>query len=82
METLPGIRRGNAMKVQLVFEDWRDCHDATISVYNAVVGIRLSSGDFHSGTTFSGEIDLDGEQEEELREAMARGFKPVFRVTT
>lgn len=64
------------MKIKLVFEDWRD--PTGKNIYSTEEGIRLSAGDFHSGSTFTGTIDLDIEQEEDLR----RGLRvvPVFRL--
>ena len=65
------------MKVKLVFEDWKK---RGYSIYNTEKGIELSSGDFHSGTTFNGEIHLDGEQIEELKRAFYDGYTPSFIV--
>ncbi len=63
------------MKIKLVFDDWRKSGK---SVYNAEKGVSLSSGDFHSGSTFTGEIHLDDEQYVEFLEALNDGFNPVF----
>ncbi len=63
------------MKVFLVFDDWRRRGQ---SVYSTEAGVTLSMGDFHSGTTFPGTIDLDAEDEIELRGALRDGFQPVF----
>ena len=60
------------MKICLVFDDWRKNGE---SVYN-----ELSTGEFHSGTTFRGEIQLPPETEAELRGYMKQGFRPVFWV--
>lgn len=65
------------MKAKLVFEDWKDGQE---SVYSSPGGVELSLGDFHSGSTFSIEIDLDAEQEAEVKNAMRGGFSPVFRL--
>ena len=65
------------MKIKLVFDDWRTCGK---SVYNTEEGVELSSGDFHSGTTFEGEIVLDAEQEEELKKRLGDRYQPVFWV--
>ena len=64
------------MKIKLIFYDWQD--EEFNSLYNTIEGNRLSMGDFHSGTTFDGEIKLDTEQESELREHMQDGYRPVF----
>jgi len=66
------------MKIKLVFEDWQKNGE---SVYSTANGIDLTLGDFHSGTTFNGEIELTKDQEEELNDAMAKGYYPVFWVT-
>lgn len=65
------------MKIKLIFFDWLK---AGKSVYNTKEGIILNSGDFHSGTTFSGEIKLDEEQTMELKQHMKLGYQPVFWV--
>jgi len=65
------------MRVKLVFDDWKKQGN---SVYNTEKGVELSSGDFHGGTTFNGEIHLDGEQEEKLRVALMAGYTPSFIV--
>ena len=65
------------MRVKFAFDDWKL---KGRSVYNTEVGIELSKQDFHSGTTFSGEIFLDKEQAEELRIALSGGFTPSFLV--
>ncbi len=63
------------MKIKLIFDDWQD-PEGRNACYS-----ELSRGDFHSGTTFNGEIFLDSEQASELKEALARGFNPVFWIT-
>lgn len=51
------------MKCSMVFDDWR-VHGK--SVYATELGLKLSSGDLHGGSTFPGEITLDAETEAEL----------------
>lgn len=65
------------MKIKLVFSDWQLRGK---SVYNTEKGIQLSLGQFHSGTTFNGEIILDEDDEEELKQALKDGYEPVFCV--
>jgi len=67
------------MKVALVFEDWRDKDHK--SVYSTMKGIDLSMGDFHSGATFEAEIELDKEQEADLKQSLEEGYIPVFYVS-
>jgi hypothetical protein len=62
------------MKIKLVFDDWRN--KKSESVYST--NYQLSLGNFHSGTVFEGEIHLDWGSEEELKEAIRKGFVPVF----
>ncbi len=67
-----------ALKVKLVFDDWRKRGK---SVYQSEKGVELSKDSFHSGTTFDGEISLNGEDAEKLYEAINKGFQPVFWVS-
>ena len=64
------------VKVRLVFDDWRKkgvrASDADC--------LCLMAGQFHSGTTFPGSIELDEEDAEELLVALRDGFQPVFWV--
>ena len=64
------------MKIKLVFEDWRDRNHK--SVYSTEKGVDLSTGDFHSGTTFNATIEVD--DPEELKESLRQGYIPVFYV--
>lgn len=64
------------MKIKLVFEDWRERGGR--SIYMTPKGIDLSAGQFHSGTTFPGSIQLSFEDEQELVRAMTKGYAPVF----
>lgn len=65
------------MKVKLVFDDWTKDGE---SVYNTKLGIELSMGDFHSGSTFNAEIKLNKEQRSEIEKSIAAGFHPTFDV--
>ena len=66
------------MKIKLVFYDW---HKDGRSVYSTEgIAAALSSGDFHSGTTFDAEIVLTEDNEADLRSALAQGYRPVFWV--
>jgi len=67
------------MKIRLVFDDWRNKKGE--SVYNTLVGVDLSMRDFHSGTAFTADIQLDEEGELELKEALVAGYVPVFYVS-
>jgi uncharacterized protein YjfI (DUF2170 family) len=70
------------MKCRIVFDDWRQKGKGE-SIYNTELGIELSLGDLHSGTTFETEIDLPEDLEKEIEIAMREyGAYPVFRVLT
>ncbi len=64
------------MKIKLVFLDWYNIQGE--SVYNSEKGIELSAGDFHSGSTFAADIDLDIESTQELQDALTSGYIPVL----
>ena len=64
------------MKVKLVFSDWQDAN--SMSVYNTIGCLSLSSGDFHSGSTFDAMIEV--EESEELLRRIRQGYRPVFYV--
>jgi hypothetical protein len=66
------------MKAKLVFTDWRDRHGD--SVYGSAVGVSLSLGDFHSGTTLTAIVELDGPDAEELRTAKRKGYRAIFEL--
>lgn len=66
------------MKIKLVFEDWRNKDHE--SIYRTEEGINLSLSNFHSGTTFDGEIIVDGYEQDFLRHAMEQGYRPVFYI--
>lgn len=57
------------MRCRLTFYDW---HRALGSIYDTEVGLRLSTGDFHAGTTWDVEVTLPEDVAEELRQAQAR----------
>jgi len=68
------------MKCRLVLDDWR-LEGKADSIYSTELGLELSMGDLHSGTTWEGEIKVTPEIEEEIREAMKEHKAyPVFRV--
>lgn len=67
------------MKVMFVFDDWRNREGK--SIYQTEEGIKLSAGDFHSGTIFNGEIWLDEEQMEDLLNAIkVHKARPIFEI--
>lgn len=65
------------MDIKLVFCDWEK---EGKSIYSTEEGIELSSGSFHSGTTFNGTISLDEEEKEELERAIKSGATPKFYI--
>ena len=64
------------MKVSLVFYDWIE-EETGESVYCTERGVELSLGDFHSGTMFTAEIELEDYQGE-FEAAAENGIVPVF----
>ena len=62
------------IEVKMVFTDW---FKRGMLANNADL-LQLTAGDFHGGSTFPGSIVLSQENADELREAMGRGFRPVF----
>jgi len=66
------------LRCHLVFDDWRV---AGKSVYDTDLGVKLSNGDLHSGTTWTVEINLPSEIKAELREAYSEfGAGATFRL--
>jgi hypothetical protein len=65
------------VEINMIFSDWQK---QGVSVYQSAEGAPLSYGDYHSGTTFPGKIKLNQEEMEELKDAIQRGFEPVFRI--
>ena len=63
------------MKIRMAFYDWTRRGK---SIYDTPEGVDLSMGHFHSGTVFAGTIDLDPDDEAELRAALSHGAQPVF----
>lgn len=66
------------MQIKLIFDDWRKNGR---SVYSVEECFKLSSGDFHSGTTFKDKIKLNKDKEEELCKVINDGYQPVFWIT-
>lgn len=65
--------------VRITLDDWRG--PSGRSVYSTAEGVWLSLGGLHSGSTFSAILELDTEDAADLREALGRGFRPVFWCT-
>ena len=68
------------MKINLVFDDWRDSAGNSISYTEA--GVRLTANDLHPGSTFACEIELDEDSAADLQEALDSGYVPVFYAVT
>ena len=68
------------MKIKLVFHDVINTFSE--SEYRSEIGLELTSGDFHSGSTFRAEIELTSEQQEQLEDFFKEGLNPVFYVIT
>ena len=63
------------MKAKFVFEDLKK--DGK-SVYNTEIGWEYTLGSFHSGTTFNCEIQLDQDEEKDIKEMIEKGITPHF----
>jgi hypothetical protein len=69
------------MKCKLVVEDWM-ADGRPGSIYNTELGVELSTGDLHSGTTFVAEVDFPPDVAQELYDAYYKHHAyPVFRVS-
>jgi len=68
------------MEADLIFEDWFKIGEPD-SIYNTEIGIELSMGDLHSGTTFKSKIIINEQIEKEILEYF-KEFKayPSFRL--
>lgn len=68
------------MKCRLVMEDWRQIGTAD-SIYSTPLGVDLSMGDMHSGTTFEAVVELPLDVAEEIETAWREhGAYPVLRL--
>lgn len=56
-----------SIPVKLVFDDWFSNNK---SIYNSELGVKLSMGDLHSGTTFECELIIEGDVGNEMVNAM------------
>ena len=65
------------LDVALIFDDWREGGQ---SIYGTAIGLSLSSGDLHSGSTFRARITVDPGTAEDLMVALDAGYQPVFRM--
>ena len=66
------------MNVHAVFVDWKQVGHCD-SIYDTQLGIELSSGDLHSGTTFPCAVSLPAYIEEEINNAFSQHEAyPVF----
>jgi len=73
------------MKVSMVFDDWRQNGrkwQPKGSIYATELGIALSMGDLHSGSTFDAEVTFkDADIGREIEAAYAEHFAfPVFEM--
>lgn len=69
------------MRIKLVFEDWRK-KGRSSSIYNTRLGMSLSMGDLHSGTTLDAQLLIDDPEIEREISAAYKDHKAyaVFRV--
>ena len=64
------------MQISLVFDDWRGKNRK--SIYHTEKRVELSMGNFHSGTVFIADLQLDEDSARELEAALSGGYIPVF----
>lgn len=64
-------------KIELVFSDLQRMGKP---IYQTEEGVKLTMGDFHSGTVFTGSIDLDEDNEIDLERIFEAGANPVFAI--
>ena len=67
------------MKIKLSFVDWKKIGESK-SIYNTDLGVKLSSGDLHSGSVFEAEIEF---KDKEILQQIEKYFRihrayPVF----
>ena len=68
------------MKCRLVMDDWRQTGTAE-SIYATKLGVALSMGDMHSGTTFEAVVELPPDVAGEIETAWREhGAYPVLRL--
>lgn len=68
------------MKCRLVMEDWRRTGEPG-SIYSTPLGVQLSLGDLHSGTTLDAVIELPADITAQMKAAWREhGAYAVFRV--
>jgi len=67
------------VKVRLIFEDWRRIGQAE-SIYNTGLGVELSMGDLHAGSTWEAEILCPAITLELLEAFNAHQAYAVFRI--
>ena len=65
--------------VTLIFEDW---HRDGVSVYNDPIGVELSMGDLHSGTSWDITLSLPQEIINTIARAAEHGVYPLCRIIT
>lgn len=69
------------MRVQLVFSAWLDKDSRPLPNFSEK-GLELTLSDFRAGSTFGAKIDLDLDAADDLRDALAEGYAPMFYATT
>lgn len=64
------------VKIKLVFDDWQDkqCKSVYSSKY------ELSLGNFHSGSTWDGEIEIDEYDLIDIRKSISEGHRAMFEM--
>ena len=64
------------VKIKLVFDDWQD--KQCKSVYSTKYELTL--GNFHSGSTWHGEIDIEESDLREIKRSISEGNRAIFEL--
>jgi hypothetical protein len=51
-----------------------------VSIYQTEEGLDLASGPFSAGSIYTGTMELDMNEYEELKAAIKKGCDPIFKV--
>lgn len=75
------------MKIKLVFLDAQDIskpyyknQESHLELCHHELLMKLTTGDFHSGSTFDANIFLDEEQENQLKDFLDNNLNPIFYI--
>lgn len=68
------------LECKLIMEDWRQ-EGKSESIYDTELGIDLSMGELHSGTTFNARVEISADVAQEIENSYKEhGCYPVLRL--